>query len=55
MLDGRTTDIVLALNVSGVPVIGTVTTVSLARIAVPAANPGGRFDTAKLEAVIATA
>ena len=52
MLDGRESVVVLALTVVGVPVIATVTTVSLVRTAVPAISPGGRFKTEKLEAVI---
>jgi hypothetical protein len=42
----------LALYVVGVPVIATVTTVPLVLTAVPAVNPAGSPDTAKLAAVI---
>jgi hypothetical protein len=44
--------LVAVLAVVGVPVIGTVTTVALVRVAVPAVNPGGRFVIAKSDCVI---
>ena len=49
---GSVNMIALLLYVVGVPVMATVTTVPLVRCAVPAVNPGGRFVTAKLDAVI---
>ena len=55
MLDGSVSILVLVLTVVGVHVIATVTTVLLVRVAVPVVRPGGRLDTAKLEAVIALA
>ena len=42
----------LALYALGAPVIGTVTTVLLVRVAVPALSPPGRFDTAKFAGVM---
>ena len=55
ILDGSVIVLVLALYVVGVPVIVTVTTVLFDRTAVPAVSPGGRLDTAKLDAVIVLA
>ena len=49
---GSVNVVVVVLAAEGVPVMVTVTTVPLVRCAAPAVNPGGRFVTAKLAAVI---
>jgi len=52
ILLGNVIVLVFTLYVVGVPVIATVTTVPLVRVAVPAVRPGGKLLTAKFEAVI---
>ena len=49
MLVGNVIVLVDALNVSGIPVMLTVTTVLLVRIAVPTLSPGGKFETASVK------
>ena len=49
---GLVMDAVLVFAVVGVPVMATVTTVPLVRVAVPAVNPAGSPDTAKFAAVM---
>ena len=55
MLAGSVMGAAAVLAAVGVPVIGTVTTVSLVLAAVPAARPAGRPDTAKLAGVMVAA
>jgi len=52
ILVGSVTFLELALYVVGVPVIVTVTTVLLVRVAVPADKPGGKLLMAKFDVVI---